>query len=98
MTTKIFLLRDGRRLRLKTPFDGDDHADVVGELCPECGSEVFAVQGGNMRPSEDDRAWEADGVSTCCKTPVGTIRAEVSTIFGVREDQAVLEHGRCRAY
>jgi hypothetical protein len=48
-------------------------------------------------PGADDRAWEADGYCTACKAHVGTIRVEPDTLFGVREDEAVLM-GRCRVY
>lgn len=94
---KIFLLVvDGPRRKLSLAFAEADHTTAEG-ACPACGAEAFGVQGGGKRPSADDRAWEADAVSTCCKQHVGTIRHEVNTLFGVREDRAVLE-GRCRVY
>jgi hypothetical protein len=94
---KIFLLRDDERWPLEVAFREADHATCPGHACPRCGSEAFGVNGSNKRPSEDDRAWEADGYSTCCNAFVGTIRLEVSTLFGVREDRAVLG-GRCCVY
>lgn len=94
---KLFLiLKSGPRRKLTLPHQQADHALVEG-ACPKCGSIDFGVQGKNMRPAEDDRAHEADGYSTCCQKLVGTIRAEMDTLFGVREDEAVL-HGRCRVY
>lgn len=96
-TAKIFLLREGEARRVcRLPHEGADHALVDGS-CPLCGAAPWAVQGCGRRPSADDRAWEADGVSTCCSKPVGVIRAESNTLFGVREDAAVLG-GRCRVY
>ena len=50
-----------------------------------------------MHPSADDRAWEADAVALCCRSTVGILRVEMSTLFGVREDELVLR-GRCRVY
>ena len=94
---KIFLLvSTGPRRKCKLPHPEADHAIVEGK-CPECGSENFGAQGKNMRPSEDDQAYEADGYSTCCKKSVGTIRTEMNTLFGVREDNAVL-NSRFRVY
>ncbi len=76
------------------------HSDyaVASGTCPHCGIEPFKLQGNGMRPSIDDRAYEADGYCVACHKRVGTIRAEPNTLFGVREDTAVLVHGRCRVY
>lgn len=93
---KTFLVIDGVRHTIKTPFDGADHA-LATIPCPHCGVAAMGVQGSGMRPSEDDRAWEADGHCASCKKRVGLIRAEPDTLFGVREDRAVL-NGRCRVY
>jgi hypothetical protein len=57
----------------------------------------FKVAGTGRRPSADDRAWECDAHCLACKAHVGTLRAEMSTLFGVREDEAVL-NGRPRVY
>jgi hypothetical protein len=93
---KIFLLLDGKKLRLSLPFEGADHA-VVSVCCPHCEADPFHVVGMGRRPSKDDRAWEADALSRCCEKPVGVIRYETNTLFGVREDEAVLR-GRVRVY
>lgn len=90
---KAFLTVDHKRTRL-TPHS--DHA-VADKPCPHCSATPLKVAGTGRRPSKDDRAWEADAVALCCKKAVGIIRVEMSTIFGVREDEAVL-HGRCRVY
>lgn len=87
----------GARVKLTLPYPDADHALAQGMEC-ECGAEgELGVQGSGRRPSDDDRAWEADGYAACCKRPVGLIRIEPSTLFGVREDQAVL-CGRARVY
>lgn len=93
---KIFLLLDGKKIRIGLPFPEAGHA-VVKAPCPHCGACPFHVSGAGRRPSTDDRAWEADAVSRCCDKPVGVIRYETNTLFGVREDEAVLK-GRCRVY
>lgn len=94
---KIFLLvSEGPRRKVKLPFPEADYANVEG-ACPECGKADFAVQGAGRRPSKDDRAWEADALSCCCSKLVGVLRVETNTLFGVREDEAVLR-GRVRVY
>lgn len=84
------------RRTVTVPFAGADHAIASG-ACFHCGAEPFKIAGGGMRASADDRAWESDGKALCCGKAVGVIRAEPDTIFGVREDDAVLG-GRCRVY
>ena len=82
---------------LTLPHENADHAVATGHACPHCGVMDMGVQGKNQRPSADDRAWESDGHCASCKKPVGLIRYEPDTVFGVREDEAVL-NGRCRVY
>jgi hypothetical protein len=96
-TVKIFLLIEGEaRRKASLPHEDADHALVDG-ACPLCRATPWGVQGTGRRPSKDDLAWEADAVTTCCKKHVGVIRAEMNTLFGVREDAAVL-NSRCRVY
>lgn len=57
----------------------------------------FKVAGSGRRPSDDDRAWEADAGCVACKAHLGILRVETNTLFGVREDERVLR-GRCRVY
>lgn len=57
----------------------------------------FKIAGSGRRPSDDDRAWEADAGCLACKAHVGTLRVESNTLFGVREDERVLR-GRVRVY
>ncbi len=93
---KLFLLRDGaKRTRLVTPHD-EAHATVPDEVCPRC-AQPLLVHGTGRRASEDDQAWEADAFAVCCGAPIGLLRLEMNTLFGVREDEAVLR-GRARVY
>lgn len=80
--------------RILTSFG--DYAAAEGE-CPKCGATPFHVQGAGMRIAPDDRAYESDGYCARCRAPVGLIRAKVSTLFGLHEDEAVLG-GRARVY
>lgn len=69
-----------------------DKGDYVSAdiACPKCSDTPVALRGTDMRPSVDDRAWEANGRCLACKAHIGTIRVETTTLFGVQEDQAVL--------
>lgn len=99
MSTRIFLaLRTGGpRLECKLPHPEAAYVDVPGlPLCPYCAAPL-GVAGSGQRPSDDDQAWEADAGCTACKAHLGLLRVEVNTLFGVREDRAVLQ-GRCRVY
>ena len=89
---KISLKMDGETRKARLPFMDADHCVVNGD-CP-CGVTPFKVAGAGRRFSEDDRAYEADGVALCCDKYVGVIRVETGTLFGVREDEAV---SRCGA-
>jgi hypothetical protein len=95
---KVWLLPlDGSaRLPCEVPSPGARFVTVADTVCG-CGDGPRKIAGGDPYPSADDRAWECDAVALCCKAHVGTLRAEVNTLFGVREDQAVLA-GRPRVY
>jgi len=89
-----------RRLRCKLPHPGADHVSVLGlgYACPRCGQAPVKAQGGRMRRSADDRAYEADAYCAACKRPLGAIlRAEIDTLFGLEEDERVLG-GMARVY
>lgn len=68
------------------------------EACPQCGCKAFMVRGVNIRASADDKAWEFDAVTKCCAVKVGTLRHELSTIFGAKEDLEMLMFSRARVY
>jgi hypothetical protein len=92
---KIYLFPkdENGRLCCARPAPDADHAVVVGACCPYCGVSPFKIAGSGRRPSKDDRAWEADAGCLACKAHVGTLRLEVNTLFGVREDEAVARLG-----
>jgi hypothetical protein len=90
---KIILVRPtGKRLPCRLPFEGADRV-VLATDCPECGEHEPRIQGAGKRPSEDDKAWEADAVTACCNRYVGTLRVETGTFFGVREDARIAQLG-----
>jgi hypothetical protein len=63
--------------------------EVKGRRCPAC-LEPLRVGGAGSQPSADDRAYEARAFCMSCKRFMGTLRVETDTLFGVREDEAVL--------
>lgn len=82
---------------LTVPHHDADHA-LVDISCPHCRAAApIKVAGAKRRIASDDRAYEADGGCLACSTYLGLIRYETNTLFGVREDEAVLL-GRCRVY
>lgn len=83
---KVTLQLPDESKRPAKPFDA--HALVEGE-CPLCKATPFSVAGTGMRTAGHD-AYESDAVCLACRKRVGTIRAEVSTIFGTAEDERVL--------
>ncbi len=98
----------GGRRKAYEPFAGADHALCEG-ACPKCShveqapeggkasGNVFKAAGTGRRIAPDDRHYEADAVALCCKQAIGFFRVETATLFGIREDEAVLQ-GRCRVY
>lgn len=87
MTIRLMMPRETRSVTV--PFPHAEYAVVEG-TCPNCKYTPFKVQGVCRRIASDDQAYESDGYCTGCKRPVGTLRAEVSTIFGLRADEQVL--------
>ena len=96
MKPKIKLIsnnQDCKPLACVEPVPNADHAVVVDTLCPGCGVAPFKVAGTGRRIAANDRAYEADAVALCCDRSVGTLRVEIDTLFGLREDEAVLRMG-----
>lgn len=66
-----------------------DHA-VADCDCHECGHTPLRVRGESPRISSDDQAYESDGRCFDCGSAIGLVRAEMETMFGLREDEAVV--------
>jgi hypothetical protein len=79
----------------RTPFEDADHVLVEG-ACPECGAEPFKARGLGRRVAAHD-TYAAHAVGLCCRKPVGELRTTVSTLFGIDEDERVL-NGPWRIY
>lgn len=86
-------LHHGQVLQVVPPYPDADHGIVLGRSCVGCLKTPFKVAGSGKRISADDRAYEADAIALCCGGYVGVLRAETSTLFGLREDEAIARLG-----
>lgn len=89
MIRRIQLLTSAGRRRCKLGSPDADQTISDGH-CPECFTDPFRVRGTGGRIAADDRAYEADAVCLACMRSVGTLRVEVNTLFGLREDEGGL--------
>lgn len=75
-----------------------ESAEVKDCACPHCKANPLRVSGSGMRIGANDRSYEADGFCASCGKHVGLITVATNTLFGLKEDEAVLKHGRARIY
>lgn len=88
---KIRLHLTSGEVRKAAPPAPDAPYAIADGACPRCGSAPFRVQGTGKRIASHD-TYAADAVATCCDQHVGELRATVSTLFGLREDEAVTRY------
>jgi hypothetical protein len=69
----------------------------VAVRCPLCDNATLPVIGDKRRQTVGHDTVTAPALSMCCGQEVGTVLVELSTIFGLEEDERVL-HGRPRVY
>lgn len=81
--------------KAKLPYPTAQHVDVSG-ACPKCDASPWRAQGAGDRQRGHDTI---DERCRCleCGAIVGRIVVTVDTIFGIEEDERVL-NGRCRVY
>lgn len=91
--------RDGRVLVAKQPHEHADRVIVEAGACAKCKLAPLVVRGLGMTidPEASHDTYRADAVCCGCDAPAGVLRVKVSTIFGIEEDERVL-NGRCRVY
>lgn len=69
---------------------------AIAECACPCGEARLMVTGrGQFNESHDTRA--ADAFAKCCNRRVGMLRVKFETLFGIEEDDAVL-NARARVY
>jgi len=88
----ILVTADGRSV----PLRAEPTRAVAACRCPSCERPLF-VRGDGRRVSRCDRYYVARGYCTECDALVGEIRAYPATLFGIEEDERVL-NGRTRVY
>lgn len=81
-------------LEAELPYDGATHVVVRGK-CPGCGCEPFHAQG----HADIERGHDTYSCSSSCGCghPSGRMVVTFSTLFGLEEDERVL-NGRARVY
>lgn len=96
MNVKLHL-SGGLVLTAKVPYEGCEH--VIAETkCPECGAAPLKVRGVHShRVSDRNDAVEGRAQTLCCREDVGRILVTVDTLFGLEEDERVL-NGPWRVY
>jgi len=93
---------------MKITLHKDDGGIFVGKLAfreaesvdfktleAHCGGEYLTVRGGD--PTVDYDTYTSKAVCAVCGEHLGTLKVKVSTLFGIEEDQRVL-NGRARVY
>jgi hypothetical protein len=73
------------------------HIGTASGACPGCGIEPFHVQGSSPHRMPDDRTIRSGGHCVTCGDAVGWLYAQPDTMFGLEEDERVL-NGRARVY
>lgn len=95
----VFVVRDtDQEIELPPPHDASSRTIAVpGIGCPCCKARELVVAGRNPREGDDDRTYVSDAYCVACDKRAGRLVVEASTIFGLKEDRAVLQ-GRPRVY
>lgn len=92
---KVTVSVKGKTHSATRPFPKADHV-VLTIPCPFCGVEPMKARGvGGMVKSHD--SYRSDAITTCCGKPLDWIKATFDTIFGLEEDERVL-NGPWRVY
>jgi len=88
---KLTLIMEGDRTRLKMPKDGATAILVPKQSCPHCKKELTVTGGGKHIKNQDTYA--APAICVACNMYVGELELQVSTLFGLEEDERVLSMG-----
>ena len=85
---------DGKPQPCELPYEGATYVESTG-ACPSCKASPWKLQGGHPERGHD--TYTSAAGCTSCKAIVGQLVVTVSTLFGIEEDERVL-NGRCRVY
>jgi len=85
--------REGHVLEGRLPYDGAAFVEFDAP-CSGCGSKAVA---GGAPSIESHDTYRAQAACCGCRAACGVLRVQVSTLFGIEEDNRVL-NGRCRVY
>jgi len=104
------VLDNGTRHKARLPYEGAHHIELRIAKCPHgCGAICDAldatgaamppfikVAGSGIKHTSRD-TYFADAIALCCRRKIGTIETQVDTVFGIEEDERVL-NGPWRVY
>jgi len=86
------VLDDGSRHRARLPYDNATHV-LCKIACPHCKTKdpdgSIKISGTGIKHTTRD-TYFADAIATCCMRKIGTIETSVETLFGIDEDERVL--------
>jgi hypothetical protein len=85
---RLILHRDGKDTKLQLPEPGALSVAVPGETCRHC-KQLLVVAGAKRRIGGHD-FYESDAGCVHCNAFIGYLRLYVSTLFGIAEDERVL--------
>ena len=87
---------EGTTMSLPVPPEGQGYILAERIECGKCGRRPVHIVCGEADIASFDE-WGARAVCGHCGGGCGRVRVQVSTLFGLDEDRAVLQ-GRCRVY
>ena len=88
---RLTLHLDDKIIHLKEPGPWANTVEVPGHLCPYC-HKPFEVAGAKPRIGGHDY-YVAEAGCVLCGAWVGELRAYMSTLFGLEEDERVAQMG-----
>ena len=80
----------------EAPAPGASAVAFAGS-CQLCGASPFYVAGAGKRIESHD-TYAAEASCLACKGRVGVLRVQLSTIFGLEEDERVIHGSACKVY
>lgn len=85
----------GPRIRARLPYEGAEYV-VLSAPCPSCDTPAAPIAGKGVDTTTHS-THEAEAIATCCGARVGRLIVTLDTLFGIEEDNRVL-NGPWRVY